>query len=158
MDRSTLGGCSILVLEEQPFVARCLRILLEGAGAKVHNATNTDDALYHLDRTGLFDRTGLSAAVLSCSETTKGRRRLVQRLVRLNLPMVFCKDVDQRDTWPGIPALIKPISGLQLVEILCGLIIADANKTAARVAPGPIGGNANVETGESHIRFAETPS
>jgi CheY-like chemotaxis protein len=151
VDGATLVGCSILVLEEQAFVARCLRILLEDAGAEVHNATSAGDALH------LIDRTGFSAAVVSCSKTTKGRPRLVQRLARVDLPLVLCKDIDQRDTWPGIPALIKPVIGLQLVEILCGLILAD-KKNSDGVACGPTGGNANTKAGQHRLHFTETSS
>jgi CheY-like chemotaxis protein len=152
VDGATLVGCSILVLEEQAFVARCLRILLQGAGAEVHSATNTADALY------LIDRTALSAAVLSCSKTTKGCRRIIQRLARLDLPVVLCKDVDQNEAWPGIPALIKPVIGIQLVGMLHGLILADDNKTPTAQRLAQAAGRANLKVSEQHIRFPETPS
>ena len=41
MDNTTLWGRSILVIEEQPFGSRCLQMLLEGAGAKVHCAPSS---------------------------------------------------------------------------------------------------------------------
>lgn len=152
VDGATLVGCSILVLEEQSFVARCLRILLQGAGAEVHSPPNTADALY------LIDRTALSAAVLSCSKTTKGcRRRIIQRLARLDLPLVLCKEVDQNAAWPGIPALIKPVIGIQLVGMLHDLILADDNKTPTAQRLAQAAGRANLKVSE-HIRFAETPS
>ena len=151
MDSSTLVGCSILVLEEQSFVARCLWILLQGAGAEVHSATNTADALY------LIDRTALSAAVLSCSKTTKGCRRIIQRLARLDLPLVLCKDADQNEAWPGIPALIKPVIGIQLVGMLHGLILADEKKTPAARLLGQAAGRAHLKVSERHMRFAEIP-
>ena len=151
VDGSTLVGCSILVLEEQPFVACCLRLVLEGAGAQVHNAASADHALH------LIARTGLSAAVLSCSKTTKGRRRIAQRLARLNLPFVLCKDIDQRDMFPGTPALITPVIGVQLVEMLHGLIVAGNKTDADRATLGQSARRSNLNLGERH-RVAETPS
>ncbi|NJO32131.1 MAG: hypothetical protein HC869_02410 [Rhodospirillales bacterium] len=151
MDSSTLVGRSILVLEEEPFVACCLQILLEGAGAKVHSATSADEALRFIDGTRL------SAAVLSCSKTTRGHRRVVQRLARFDLPLLLCKGVNQNDAWPGIQALIKPIIGRQLVESLHRLILADG-ATAERATRDPIGSKENLKAGERRFRFAETPS
>lgn len=150
MDGSTLAGCSILVCEEQPFVACCLQILLEGAGAKVHGATSADEALH------VIDGAKLSAAVLSCSKMSKGHRRIVPRLARLGLPLVLCKDVDQNDAWPGIPSLIKPVIGRQLVELLHRLIHAD-RETAEPSTRDLIGSKANLQAGERRFRFAETP-
>lgn len=152
MDGAKLVGCSILVLEEQPFVARCLRILLQGAGAEVHNATNAADALY------LIDRTGLSAAVLSCSATTKGCRRIILQLARFDFPLVLCKDADQNEAWPRIPALIKPVIGIQLIGMLHGLIVAADKKTPTAQRLAQAAGRANLQVSEQHIRFAETPS
>ena len=125
MENSPLTGCSILVLDEQPFVAHCLQILLEGAGAQVDSATSAGEALHFMDRK-VF-----SAAVLDCSKGSKGLRRIAQRLARRGLPFVFCKNVDQQDdVWPGIPALIKPVIGFQLIEILYRLIHAESEALA----------------------------
>jgi len=124
VENATLAGCSILVIEEQPFVARCLQILLGGAGAEVHCTTCAGEALH------VIDRKDFSAALLDCSESTKGRRRIVQRLVRLGLPFVFCKEIDQDEAWPGVPVLIKPVIGIQLVDVLYRLIQAKNEKFA----------------------------
>ena len=103
VDDSTLAGRSILVVEEQPFVTRCLQILLEGAGAEVHCAASTSEALR------VIDRTVLSAAVLDCSKSAKGRRRIAQQLARLGLPFVLCKDASQDEVWPAAPVLMKSL-------------------------------------------------
>jgi CheY-like chemotaxis protein len=116
-----LAGCSILVLDEQPFVALCLQILLEGAGAEVHSATHAGEALH------LIDRKDFSAAVLDCSKGSKGLQGVAQQLVRFGLPFVVCKNVGWHDdAWPGTPVLIKPVIGFQLIEVLCRLIQADS--------------------------------
>ena len=124
MENATLAGCSILVIEEQPFVARCLQILLGDAGAEVHCTTSAGEAL------DVIDRRDFSAALLDCSQSAKGRRRVVQRLVRLGLPFMFCKEVDQDEAWPGVPVLIKPVIGIQLVDVLSRLIQAKNEKLA----------------------------
>jgi len=125
VENVTLAGCSILVIEEQPFVARCLQILLGGAGAEVHCTTCAGEAL------GVIDRKDFSAALLDCSESVKGRRRVVQRMVRLGLPFVFCKEIDQDAAWPDVPVLIKPVIGVQLVGVLYRLIQAKNEKFAS---------------------------
>jgi CheY-like chemotaxis protein len=128
VENATLAGCSILVIEEQPFVARCLQILLGGAGAEVHCTTCAGEAL------DVIDRRRFSAALLDCSQSAKGRRRVVQRLVRLGLPFVFCKEIDQDETWPGVPVLIKPVIGVQLVDVLYRLIEARKEKIASSIS------------------------
>ncbi len=126
MENATLAGCSILVIEEQPFVARCLQILLGGAGAEVHCTTCAGEAL---DAIGRKD---FSAALMDCSESARGRRRVVQRLVGLGLPFVFCKEIGQDEAWPGVPVLIKPVIGVQLVDVLCRLIQGTDEKSGER--------------------------
>lgn len=105
-----LAGRSILLVEEQPFFAHCLRIFLEGAGAELRSAASAAEALR------LIDRNVLSAAVLGSSSVAKGRRRVAQQLTRFGLPFVVCKHADHDKPWPGAPVLIKPVMGLDLVE------------------------------------------
>jgi CheY-like chemotaxis protein len=111
-----LAGCSILVVAEQPFAAYCLKLLLEGAGAEVHAAARVREALY------CIDRERLSAAVLHLGAAAKGRRQVVQRLARLNLPLVMCNDSTDRDELSGASVLIKPVRGVELVDTLERLI------------------------------------
>jgi CheY-like chemotaxis protein len=108
----TLAGCSILVVAEQPFAAYCLKLLLESAGAEVRAAAHAREALY------CIDRERLSAAVLHLGATAKGRRQVVQRLARLNLPFVMCNDSTDHDGLRGASVLIKPILGVELVDTL----------------------------------------
>jgi CheY-like chemotaxis protein len=118
VEHSTLVGYSILVVEQEPFVASCVQMLLEGAGAEVHCAMRAGEALL------IIDRKDISAAVLDCSKSAKGGRRVAQRLARLGLPFVVCKDVGQDEAWLGVPILIKPVVGGELVEMLCRLVHA----------------------------------
>lgn len=125
MDKTTLVGRSILVIEEQPFVTRCLQILLEGEGAKVHCAANAVDGLR------IMDKNRLSAAVLDCSSSAKGRRRIAQQLARIDLPFVVCQDADHDEFWPGSRVLTKPVMGIQLIEMLCRFIRTQDIRTNA---------------------------
>ena len=120
MEHDTIVGCSILVVEEEQFVARCLQIFLEGMGAKVHYAARAVEAMQ------IIDRKVLSAGVLS---SNKACRPIAQRLSRLGLPFVLCRDVADASAWPGTPFLAKPVAGFQLVQVLCRLIGAERNPT-----------------------------
>lgn len=122
VEHSTLVGYSILVVEQEPFVASCVQMLLEGVGAEVHCATRAGEALL------IIDRKDISAAVLDCSKSAKGGRRVAQRLARLGLPFVVCKDAGQDEAWLGVPVLIKPVVGGELVEMLCRLVHADRER------------------------------
>jgi CheY-like chemotaxis protein len=122
VEHSALAGCSILVVEEEPFIAHCLKVLLEDAGVDVHGATSAADALH------ISDRKTLTAGVLACSKGTKGCRRVAQRLVRLDVPFVICMDAGQLEEWPGVPVLIKPVRGFQVLETLGQLINAKAER------------------------------
>src|SRR6185295_18685053 len=117
-----LAGRSILVVEEQPFVAHCLRIFLEGAGAELHCAASATEALR------VIDRSVLSAAVLDDSSSARGHRRVTQQLARCGLPFVVCTAADHDQPWPGASVLIKPVMGLHLVETLYRLIRAQDAK------------------------------
>src|SRR5260370_1021411 len=94
MDHSNLAGCSILVVEEEAFLAGCLQVLLEGAGAEVYSAKSAGEALRFLDRKGL------SAAVLDYGGSVKDGHQIPLRLAALGLPFVFCKNIGRNDTWP----------------------------------------------------------
>jgi CheY-like chemotaxis protein len=122
VEHSTLVGYSILVVEQEPFVASCMQMLLEGAGAEVHCATCAGEALL------VIERKRISAAVLDCSKSTKGARRVAQRLARLGLPFVVCKDAGPVEAWLGAPVLIKPVVGGELVQALCRLVRADGER------------------------------
>lgn len=130
MEHAPLAGCSILVVEAEPFIARCLQVLLEGGGAEVHSTGSGAEALHFVD----LER--LSGAVLDYATSAKDDHRVPHRLTALRLPFVFCRDISGTNAWPRTPALNKPVIGAQLVETLRrllrpGLILAPA-------APGAV--------------------
>ena len=132
MDNTTLGAVDPCDRGTALWV-RCLQMLLEGAGAKVHCATSSAEGL----RT--MDRNTFSAAVLDYSSSAKGQRRIAQQLARIELPFVVCKDAGHDDFWPDTRVLIKPVMGTQLLEMLCCIIadqsIGTESSNATRLHP-----------------------
>lgn len=126
MEQSTLVGCSILVVEEGAFAARCLQLLLEGAGAEVYNATTGSDALRFLNQEDL------SAAVLDHSGSANNGHRIPKRLTALGVPFVFCKEVGHNEVCSRAPALDKPVNGAKLVETLRHLLQSETAEVAER--------------------------
>jgi hypothetical protein len=98
-------------------------MLLGGAGADVHCLPSTSEALR------IIDRMVLSAAVLDGSMRAKGCRQIMQRLRRRAVPFVLCTDAGQNEPRTGVPILIKPVTGGELVETLCRLIQDEKEKT-----------------------------
>ena len=150
MPVNALAGSSILVLDEQPFSAYCLKVLLENAGAEVHAAARTGEALY------CIDREQLSAAVLHLGESSKGRRQVIQRLARLKLPYVICKDSTDNSELLGASVLIKPILGAELVDTLQRLVAA--RRPLAPDAAHDVASKSAHGKSSNHIRVAERPA
>jgi CheY-like chemotaxis protein len=128
MGHSAFAGRSILVVEAEPFTARCLRILLEGAGAKVRGAESAAKALQ------LFAGEKLAAAVLDYAGSAKDGHLLPEGLTLRDIPFVFCTDVPRDDAWSRAPALNKPVLGAELIEILRRLLSRGTDEAAVSVA------------------------
>jgi DNA-binding response OmpR family regulator len=80
MDSQALKGRSILVVEEEPHVARHLEDRFRQAGAKVFAAGKLRDALY------LAEHPALSAAVVNLRRPTGAR---VPAALALGIPFMF---------------------------------------------------------------------
>lgn len=118
MGQSALVGYSILVVEDEPFIARCLQMVLEAAGAKVQGAANLRDAL-HL--AGLPD---LSAAVLDCKHGIRGDHAIARRLAQRGLPFILygARELDRYAAWPNAPVMGKLANGAEIVAALRGVL------------------------------------
>jgi CheY-like chemotaxis protein len=112
LEHSTLVGYSILLVEQEPHVARNLQRTLEGAGAHVLEAPRVSDALE------IIDAGELSAAVLDYTRSISGNHRVARRLATLGLPFVFCKVIGRKEAWPQAPVLNEPFSGADLIDVL----------------------------------------
>lgn len=116
MQRSTLAGCSILLLEDKAHLSRAAHTALAGAGAHVLPASTAADALH------VVKEVALSAAVLDYTRSIKEGHTVAQRLAALNIPFVFCKEIGRNEAWPHAPVLSRPINADELIETLRRLL------------------------------------
>lgn len=118
MQQSTLAGYSILVVEDEPFIARCLQMVLEGAGAEVHRAASVREAL---DFAG---EPGLAAAVLDCKHGIRGDHAVARRLAQRGLPFVLygARELERYEAWPNAPVVGKLASGGEIIAALRGVL------------------------------------
>ena len=118
MQKPPLAGFSILVVEDEPFIAGCLQIVLQGAGAEVHRTAGVREAWT------FTDQPNLSAAVLDCKHGIRDDHAIATRLAQLGLPFVFygAREPCRHAAWPGAPVMGKLASGAEIVEALSGLL------------------------------------
>jgi CheY-like chemotaxis protein len=133
VQKPPLAGFSILVVEDEPFIARCLQIVLQGAGAKVHRTGGIREAWT------FTDQPKLSAAVLDCKHGIRGDHAIASRLSQLGLPFVFygAREPCRHEAWPGAPVMGKLASGAEIVEALRSLLQprqANSDVTGASVS------------------------
>jgi len=119
MDSQALKGRSILVVEEEPHVARRLEARLLQAGAKVFAAGKLEDARY------LAEHPALSAAVINLrigDDTTAG---VCRRLSHLGIPFMFHTRYDATEAslrWPKAPVVSKPAESAAVLNALARLM------------------------------------
>jgi DNA-binding response OmpR family regulator len=119
VQQSALAGYSILVVEDEPFIARCLQMVLEAAGAEVRRAPGVREAL---DFAG---QPGLSAAVLDCKHGIRSDHAIARRLTQRGLPFMLygARERERYAAWPHAPVLGKLASGGEIVATLRGLLL-----------------------------------
>jgi CheY-like chemotaxis protein len=120
MRQASLSGRLILVVESEPFIACCLEVVLQAAGAHVCRANNSGEALR------MADRPGLSAAVLDFKEGLRDCDLGIARsLTQRGLPFVLYggHESGRCEAWPAAPLVSKWRSGSEIVEALCALIL-----------------------------------
>ena len=135
MEQPPLEGHSILVVEDEPFIARCLQIVLQGAGAKVHRTACAGEAWT------FTDRQKLSAAVLDCKHGIRSDHTIARRLAERGLPFVFygASTPAPHEAWPNAPVMGKLASGAEIVETLRGLLQPRQTGVPAVAAAGMAG-------------------
>ena len=118
MEHCSLAGYSILVVEDEPFIARCLQIVLEAAGAEIHSAAGVREAWR------FADQLKLSAAVLDCKHGIRGDHTIARRLSERGLPFMLygARELFRYEAWPDAPVMGKLASGAEIVETLRGLL------------------------------------
>jgi DNA-binding response OmpR family regulator len=119
MDSQALKGRSILVVEEEPHVARHLEDRFRQAGANVFAAGKLRDALY------LAEHPALSAAVVNLRIGDDTTARVCRRLSHLGIPFMFHTRYDATEaslSWPQAPVVSKPADSALLVHTLAELM------------------------------------
>jgi len=118
VQHSILAGYSILVVEDELFIARCLQMVLEAAGAEVHRAPSLREAL------DIAGQPGLSAAILDCKHGIRGDHAIARRLTQRGLPFMLygAREPGRHPAWPNAPVVGKLASGGEIIETLRGLL------------------------------------
>ena len=118
MQHSILAGYSILVVEDELFIARCLQMVLEAAGAEVHRASSLREAL------DIAGKPGLSAAILDCKHGIRSDHAIARRLTQRGLPFMLygAREPGRHAAWPNAPVVGKLASGGEIIETLRGLL------------------------------------
>jgi CheY-like chemotaxis protein len=131
--QSSLLGRSILVVADEPFIACCLQMILEAAGAHVRRAADSCDGLR------LSDQRELSAAVLDFKEGLGGGIGIAHRLTERGLPFLLYggHESSRCEAWPDAPLLSRWANGAEIVETLCALVEPARSKHLPSVESAP---------------------
>ena len=116
---SSLLGCSILIVEDEPLIALDLYAALCAAGAGIVAATDAREALR------LTSRNEISAAVMDVKLGDHDCLEVCQALLHRRVPFVFHTGHAEADlvrAWPEVPVLIKPASPHEVVACVAGLV------------------------------------
>ena len=119
MDSHALKGRSILVVEEEPHVARRLAARFRQAGTKVFAAGKLRDARY------LAEYPALSAAVINLRIGDDITAGVCQRLTHLGVPFIIHTRYDATEaskTWPKAPVVSKPADSALVVNTVARLV------------------------------------
>src|SRR5512145_188987 len=110
MEQPSLSGRSILVVGGEPFIACCLQMILQAAGADVRRAASPCEGL------SLCDLAELSAAVLDFSHGLRDCG-IARRLTERRLPFVLYGGHagGHCEAWPDVPLVSKWTSGVEIV-------------------------------------------
>ena len=124
MERVSLDGHTILVVEEQPLIALDLQRALEGAGAEVVVARNAAEAL---GRMGQFEFT---AGVIDWRPQSDDHRMVARALKQRKVRFLFYATNPPEDvtTVRGAPIFLKPAHPEEIVKALALLTGVSNNR------------------------------
>ena len=114
MDRASLEGQRILVVEEQPLVALDLKMALEQAGAEVVVAGNATEAL------GRVKQADFTAGVIDWRPQSDDHRLVARALKQRKVRFLFYATNPPEDvtTVRGAPVFLKPSRPEDIVQAL----------------------------------------
>ena len=119
MEKLSLCGRSILVVEDEPMIALDLETSLYNAGARVLSACTLDRALH------LVEHAGLSAAVLDYGLSTHNCTPICERLAQRRIPFVIYSGYpDIKEKFPDATVIHKPTDLADVVDAVGALLRA----------------------------------
>jgi DNA-binding response OmpR family regulator len=117
----SLGGYSILIVDDEPFVATGVSEALSDAGADVMTAHDLSTALE------AAMKGNVSAAILDVTLGGADSGAVCNALNSRHVPFMFLTGYDTHDLlreWSSVPALAKPASEAELVAKVAALLNA----------------------------------
>jgi len=124
MQRSTLDGRSILIVEDEAIIVMDLTMALEDVGAEVTSTGTLKHALL------LVEHDGLSAAILDHGLKDGDSSLLSRRLKERGVPfLIYSGHSDAEAVKQGVPYVSKPASHEVLVAAVEDLIRSSKNST-----------------------------
>jgi hypothetical protein len=133
MRQASLSGRSILVIAGEPFIACCLQVILQVAGAHVRRVDKSYEGLR------VSDHPEFSAAVLDFNDVlTDHDLGIARTLTERGLPFVLYggHEGGHCEAWPAAPLVSKWTSGAEIVDTLCALILAPQSEPPAVIGVG----------------------
>jgi DNA-binding response OmpR family regulator len=128
LGKSDLSGRSILVLEDEPLIARDIIESLQPTGANVPVAGQ----LPHAPK--LAADTDLSAAVVDYKIGDAGSAKLYWLLKEWRIPFLFYSGLDfVRRQWPDVVAIEKPATPRKLAAAVAALVTNASSAVGARM-------------------------
>ena len=122
----SLGGYSILVVDDEPFVATGVSEALSDAGADVVTAHDLRTALAAA-MTG-----NISAAILDVTLGGADSGAVCTALKTRHVPFMFLTGYDTHDLlreWAAVPTLAKPAGEAELVATVAALLVGGSHQT-----------------------------
>jgi len=127
MQRPSLEGRSILVVEDEPLIVMDITQAFEATGAAVTSTNTLKHALI------LVEHDGLSGAILDHALGDGNSSLLYARLKERGIPFMIYSGFDVvGDAGKGALQISKPASHERLVAAMEGLILGDIVDTAQR--------------------------
>jgi DNA-binding response OmpR family regulator len=123
MQRPTLQGRSILIVEDEPLIVMDLTLALEHTGAELTTTNTLKHALL------LVEHDGLSAAILDHALGDGNSSLLYKRLAERGVPFLIYSGYTAEAVKRGVPYISKPASHDVLVAAVEDLIRSGDNST-----------------------------
>jgi DNA-binding NtrC family response regulator len=111
VEKARLGGCVVLVVEDEPLVGLEVAEWLTASGSQVVSANRVTDAI------AAVDRLWISVAILDIKLGGQECSVLCQHLSQRRIPFVFYTGYTAApDGWSHVPIITKPASSEQVVD------------------------------------------